>query len=151
MIIRKLKYAIKISQEDIVSAKRDKLICADYLRRDQWICVDVSENGYTIPNSVNIISSEHTAKKACSANNRCSGYTESDVELIISYSMNLVHGLIKNRNIVDKILNNNDLGLVKLCSIYTLLDMSDRIPKSLDKKVLHHVEWAIDEARHKHD
>lgn len=78
---------MKITQELINTAFEKNLLCASYLVRGKWICVDVVEEGYIIPHTASVIETQEYAQKAANAHNRYAGFTVNQANKFISKSM----------------------------------------------------------------
>lgn len=84
-----VKYEIEITQSVIDFAKKENLICAEYLKVGKWICVDVVQGGYKIPQTVSMIDTEEKAIRTCRVHNEFLGYTKEESDEIVSESMGL--------------------------------------------------------------
>ena len=91
-----IKYPIIVTQTVINSAKFNNLICAPHLKLNQYIGVDVLEDGYQIPHTAMMYETKKEAKKACDVHNTYLGFNRMQVYRKISESMQ--KSLKQNKN-----------------------------------------------------
>lgn len=83
-----IKYPIEISQTLIDFAFTANLLCASRLEIGKYVCVEVTNDGYSLPHTASVIDDLEYAEKACNAHNKYLGFTKEEADKIIYQSMN---------------------------------------------------------------